>query len=317
MTNDQAPMTKIGQSSAFLSCMAVAAACVAGCARHLPPPERAIKTNVVALRKVLGSGAEATSTAAASAPVAEPTGWATIKGSFKLNGTPPQRAPLAVTKDHEVCAPGGKPVLSEDLVVDSSGGIKDVVIYLAGPGKFPVGDPKWEHPDYAKAATASEDYDQKNCVFLTHMFGMRSKQKARILNSDTVGHNTNIQGGGKTAPFNATIPAGASATYDPIGESAEPFGVSCSIHPWMSARMIVRDSPYFAVTKADGTFEIANVPAGVPLEFRVWQEKSKFIQDVTLDGKQEKWKSGRFKVTLTPDKPLTMNVVVDVAAFSK
>ena len=133
-----------------------------------------------------------------------------------------------------------------------TGGIKDVVIYLAGPGKFPVGDPKWEHPDYAAKANAVLEFDQKNCVFLTHMFAMRSKQKAKVLNSDPVGHNTNIQGGGKAAPINATIPSESFATYEPGGESPEPFGVSCAIHPWMSARMIVRDSPYFAVTKPDG-----------------------------------------------------------------
>jgi len=285
-----------------------------GCARHLPPAERVQTTNVVALRAAFGGGAaETTATVAA---VAEPTGWATLKGTFKLEGTPPARTPLSVSKDHEVCAPGGKPVLSEELVVDSAtNGIKDVVIYLVSPGKFPVGDPKWEHPDYAAKATATLDYDQKNCVFLTHMFAMRSKQKAKVMNSDPVGHNTNIQGGGRAAAINATIPSGESTPYEPGGESPEPFAVACSIHPWMSARMIVRDSPYFAVTKPDGSFEIANVPAGVPLEFRVWQEKGKFLQDVKVDGKPEKWSKGRLKVTLQPGEPKELNVTVDAASF--
>ena len=105
--------------------------------------------------------------------------------------------------------------------------------------------------------------------------------------------------------------------YEPGGEAPEPFGVSCAIHPWMSARMIVRDSPYVAVSKGDGSFEIKNVPAGVPLEFRVWQEKGKFIQDVTVDGKAEKWKSGRMKITLQPEEQKQMEVVVDVSAFGK
>src|SRR5262249_1418610 len=150
-------------------------------------------------------------------------------------------------------------------------------------------DAKWEHEMYAKDREATLEYDQKNCLFLTHMFAMRSKQKLKILNSDPVGHNTNVQGGGKTASINSTIPANAYAMYVPGGESAEPFGVSCAIHPWMSARMIVRDSPYFAVTKADGSFEIKNVPAGVPLEFRIWQEKGKFLQNVSVNGKAETW----------------------------
>lgn len=284
-----------------------------GCARKLPPAERVQTTNVTALRTAFGGGA--TEAATATAAVAEPTGWATLKGTFKLNGSPPAATALAVTKDHEVCAPGGKPVLSEELVVDSTGGIKDVLIYLASPGKFPIGDAKWEHADYAANANAILEYDQKNCVFLTHVFAMRSKQKAKVMNSDPVGHNTNVQATGRAASINATIPSNSSTTYEPGGESPEPFNVSCAIHPWMSAKMIVRDSPYFAVTKPDGSFEIKNVPAGVPLEFRVWQEKGKFLQDVTVDGKVEKWNKGRMKITLQPDEQKELKVVVDAGVF--
>jgi len=316
MSNDQVPMTKENQAKNRIYWLATAAILAVGCARYVPPAERVNTTNVVNLKKAFGSGA-AESTTAAPAAMAEPTGWATIKGTFKLKGTPPAATPLAVTKDHEVCAPGGKQVFSEELVVDSSGGIRDVLIYLTGPAKFPVGDPKWEHPDYAAKLSEQPVFDQKNCVFLTHMFGMRSKQRAKILNSDPVAHNTNVQGMGRAMPINPLMPPNSSTMYDPGGESPEPFAVACSIHPWMASRMIVRDSPYFAVTKADGSFEIANVPAGVPLEFRVWQEKSKFIQEATVNGTVEKWPKGRMKVTLQPNDPKTMDVVVDVSAFVK
>jgi hypothetical protein len=295
---------------------AVLVAVVTGCARYVPPAERVSDASVKALQKSFGGPAAESSSGSGAAAAAEPTGWATLKGTFKLNGTPPPNLPLAITKDHEVCAPGGKQVLSDELVVDSATrGIKDVVIYLTSPAKFPVGDPKWEHPDYAAKANAVLDFDQKNCVFLTHMFAMRSKQKAKILNSDPVGHNTNIQGGGRAGTINATIPSKESATYDPGGEAPEPFGVSCAIHPWMSSRMIVRDSPYVAVTKPDGSFEIANIPAGVPVEFRVWQEKAKFLQDVSVNGKAEKWSKGRLKLTLQPDEQKALEVVVEASAF--
>jgi len=286
-----------------------------GCARRLPPAERVQTRNVNDLRVAFGSGS--TQAAGPAVAAAEPTGWATIKGSFKLNGSPPDRPPLTIDKDQAICAPGGRPVLSETLVVDSATqGIKDVVIYLAMPGKFPSGDPKWEHSSYSEKRESTLDFDQKNCVFLTHMTAMRSTQKLRILNSDPVGHNTKIEATGKAAQLNATIPTGATVMYDPGGESQEPFNVACSIHPWMSARMISRDSPYFAVTKPDGTFEIANVPAGVPLEFRVWQERAKFLQgDMKVNGTAEKWSKGRVKLTLQPDEQKTLDVIVDVAVF--
>ena len=52
-----------------------------GCARKLPPAERVQATNVTALRTAVGGGTSETATATAA--VAEPTGWATLKGTFK------------------------------------------------------------------------------------------------------------------------------------------------------------------------------------------------------------------------------------------
>jgi len=183
--------------------------------------------------------------------------------------------------------------------------------------KFPVGDAKWEHPDYAASREGTLEFDQKACVFLTHMFGMRSQQKAKILNRDPVGHNTNIAGGGRAGTLNATIPAGAFAMYEPGGESAEPFAVSCNIHSWMSARMIVRDNPYFTVSKSDGSFTIPKIPAGVPLEFRVWQEKAGFLTKGNVNGKDETWPNKTIKFTFQPDETKAFDVVFDVAAFAK
>src|SRR5437773_627962 len=147
-------------------------AVAAGCARPLPPAERAMKGNVELLRTSFRGTAEGPAAGAAAA-VAEPTGWATLRGAFKFNGTPPERPLLndRIDKDQAVCAPGGRPVPREELVVDSaSQGIRDVVIYLTGPTKFPVGDAKWEHPDYAKTREATLDFDQKNRVRLSLMF---------------------------------------------------------------------------------------------------------------------------------------------------
>ena len=40
----------------------------------------------------------------------------------------------------------------------------------------------------------------------------------------------------------------------------------------MIGYLLPRKNGYFAMTDADGKFEIANVPAGEPLEFQVWHE---------------------------------------------
>ena len=286
---------------------------LAGCERPLQPALRASTENVSLLRASMGSD----KAAAAATPkvLAQPTGFATISGTFKIDGNPPPPQVLVVDKEKDICMPGGMPVYSQALEIGSSGGIKNVVLFLAT--KYPEGDPAWEHQSYADTRDAVLEFDQKNCIFLTHFQALRSTQTLKVLNSDPVGHNTNISGGGRAKPENFTVAAGGSALYQPGGESAEPFDVACNIHPWMSAKMIVRNSPYFAVTKADGSFEIPNAPTGVELEFRVWQEKAGYLQEVTVNGAPTKWPKGRLKLTLTPDQPQTMDVVVNASAFSR
>lgn len=290
----------------------IASAVVAGCERKLPPNVKIAQGNVVSLRSALGGGKGAAPTTVAAA---EPTGFATIRGVFTLDGEPPPRQQLNVDKEHDVCMPGGRPVLREDIVVDpATKGIKDVVIYLTT--KYPAGNEKWEHPDQTAAKQEPVIFDQKNCIFLTHVFAMRTTQPCKVLNSDPVGHNTNIAGGGNARPGNFTVPGGGSEIYNPGGESQEPFPVACNIHPWMSAYGIVRNNPYFAVTDATGKFEIPNVPAGVKLEFRVWQERAKFIQAVKTTSKIDKYAKGRLTVTLDPDEERDLAIVVDAGLFN-
>jgi hypothetical protein len=128
-----------------------------------------------------------------------------------------------------------------------------------------------------------------------------------IKNSDPTGHNTNI--GGKMR-FNQTIPAGQTVAFKPQKEEATPAQVTCSIHPWMLAYMLPRDNKYFAVTAADGTFEIANVPAGEPIEIQVWHEHSASPNGLvvnTPEAKALKWtKQGRFTVTIPEGETLDL-----------
>ncbi len=251
--------------------LGVAALLTVGCQSYSDPvADVAVATNMRrALNKTGGETEEA-------AVMAEPTGFVDFAGSFKVNGQTPTMSALNVTSDQAVCAPGGKSPLEESVVVGPDNGLANVIVYLNT--SIPVGNPAWEHESYAATREAflsgkEQGFDQQNCVFLSHAFGMRSSQTLQILNSDPVGHNTNIAGDGRAGSSNSIVAAGQTATYAPGGESRQPFPVSCNIHPWMKAYMIVRDSPYFAVTQPNGEFAMPKVPAGVELEFRVWHER--------------------------------------------
>lgn len=67
----------------------------------------------------------------------------------------------------------------------------------------------------------------------------------------------------------------------------------------MQAYVIIQDHPYMAVTDADGRFEIKNIPAG-EWTFQFWHEKSGYIRELEIDGKQVEWPRGRATFTISP-----------------
>lgn len=172
------------------------------------------------------------------------TGWGSIKGRFTYDGPSPVPEALKIDKDLEVC--GNHDLKDEGLVVGPSGGIANIVVWVNSKVKI---NPKFD-------ATKSDKVvlDNKNCHFVPHVVGLRTGQTLVIRNDDPIAHNTKIDG--ENTQVNPLIPAGATSEQ-PIDVAENlPAPVSCSIHGWMHALMVVRPNPYFAITDKDGNFEI-------------------------------------------------------------
>ena len=237
------------------------------------------------------------------------TGWATLKGRFVYDGEPPVMKPYNVNKDQATCTDGGKPPLQETLLVDSdTKGIANVAIYLRKASRV--------HESVQPQAD-KVIFDQKMCVFRTHVLPLTIGQIVELKNSDPVGHNTNISGNNG---FNQTIPAHESVDYTPQKEEPMPVLAVCSIHPWMVSYLLPRANGYYAITAADGTFEIPNLPAGEVLEVQVWHESATGPKGAlvlaTDAGKELKWsKKGRFKIKLAADEVKELDLTVPADAF--
>lgn len=274
---------------------------IAGCSRHQSPDYYTNAGDIARLTSAVGGE----SAAAATKVVADPTGWATVRGKFRMSG-PVTLPPISVTKDQQVC---GNTAPNPAVVLGPNNEVQFVLVYLST--KLPSLEEPWVHPDYAGSASDTVEFDQEKCIFISHVFGMRSTQTLKVLNSDTVGHNTNIPG----FNYNTLIPEKSSNSEARPKPLSEPTGVSCSIHPWMSAFIMATPHPYIAVTDEKGEFEIKNVPAGVDLEFRIWQEKVKYVPTATVNGAPATWPKGRMKVKLENDETKEMEVVLDAAKF--
>ncbi|MFL5305896.1 MAG: carboxypeptidase regulatory-like domain-containing protein [Polyangia bacterium] len=79
-------------------------------------------------------------------------------------------------------------------------------------------------------------------------------------NNDNIYHNVFSLSTGNS--FDLGLYNAASEAKSHTFNEPGPVDVYCNIHPDMAARVLVVPNRYFAKVKADGTFEIAGVPAG-------------------------------------------------------
>jgi len=212
--------------------------------------------------------------------------WGTIKGRFLFGGDAPTAAEIKADKDIEIC--GKHKLVSEELSVGADKGIANVVVFVRDKAV------KVNPEAAAQAKAAKVVLDNKDCRFTPHVVVVHTGQPLIIKNSDTVGHNSNVATI-KNPASNSLIPAGGESSIPFANEEAMPAQVTCNIHPWMKAWVLVRPNPYATVSAADGTFEIKNVPAG-EVELQLWHEKAGFIAEMTVGGKSEKVAKGRKKV---------------------
>ncbi len=220
--------------------------------------------------------------------------WGNLTATFLYDGDAPEAADLKITTDVEFCSKH-KPV-NESLVVNPKNkGIANVVayMYLSRTAKKPP-----IHPSHEKTAEAKVKLDNNKCRFEPHVAVLRTTQTLVIGNSDSVGHNCKVDAITNGA-INYTIPAGGSMDYQFTLAERLPSKVSCSIHPWMSGWLLIKDNPYMGVSDEDGKLVIKNVPVGT-WTFQFWQEKSGYVSELKQDGKSTEWRRGRVEIEVKP-----------------
>jgi len=191
---------------------------------------------------------------------AAPAKGGTIAGHIRLSGKSPGNSVIRMGMD-PMCAKinAGKRVIDEAVVTSADGGLANVFVRVQD--SFPR----------TPAPVQPVTIDQRGCLYSPRVVGARVGQMLQVRNSDALLHNvhgSSIHGNG----FNVGQPIAGMVYQFRLKDEEVMLRLRCDVHRWMTAYIGVVDHPYYAVSGADGTFEIGNVPAGSHT-LQAWHER--------------------------------------------
>ena len=241
---------------------------------------------VLAVATLAACGGQNEAPASSAAPIANPVDPATagsISGRIVFEGPPPAAEPISMRSDPNCQADGE--ATSEAVMVSSNGGLQNAFVYV----KDGLGDLEFPVP----AATLV--LSQQGCRYTPRVIGIQVGQPLEIVNGDPTLHNIHAVAR-INREFNAGQPIqGMKMTHTfTAREVMVPF--KCDVHNWMNAWVGVLEHPFFAVTTADGAFELNGLPPGT-YTIEAWHEKlGTQTQMVTIGPKETKELSFTFKL---------------------
>lgn len=210
---------------------------------------------------------------------------ASLSGKINLEGAAPARVAIKMAAD-PVCAKAHtEPAMSQDVLVDESGMLKNVLVYV----KNGLEGQTFDTP------TEPVVFDQHGCQYEPHVFGIMVGQPFKILNSDPTLHN--IHALPKEGEFNLGMPKQGMEFTKSFPKPEVPVHIKCDVHPWMSAYCGVLTHPFYAVSDEHGNYTIKDLPAGT-YTIAAWHEKyGEQTQQVTVGAEPPPALNFTFKVS--------------------
>lgn len=136
-------------------------------------------------------------------------------------------------------------------------GNADVVVWLTP-----------DQPVNVTTASPAAKLVQKNKRFMPHVIAVRTGTEIEFPNRDPFFHDVFSIYRGK--PFDLGLYEAGTSRKVRFTQPGVSY-IFCNIHPQMSAAVMALSTPYFAVSAADGSFQISHVPPG-HYKMEVWYE---------------------------------------------
>ncbi len=174
----------------------------------------------------------------------------TISGTIHFSGKMPEPVQIDMAQD-PACNLG--PTNFTEQYVGKNGNLQNVFVYV----KDGLGNKLYPAPSTPVVI------DQKGCRYTPHVVGTMVGQPVSFTNSDPTMHNIHMLptvGGNQTVDISQ--PPNGMAESRVFSQPELMIPVRCNNHPWMQAFINVVTNPFYAVSDADGHFEIKGLPPG-------------------------------------------------------
>lgn len=177
------------------------------------------------------------------------TGGTTLTGTVDFDGTIPADSVVNVPADQ----PGCGPTINLRNVQNSGTRIGGVIVWITD---IRTGKPL---PIQRRFGLSNAD-----CLLNPRVQAVMTQGTLNVSSEDVTMHRDHIIDVATgdmigLAPFNDN---GEVVPFDRILNKPAELEVTCQLHPWSKAYILVFDHPYFATTSATGTFSIDDIPPG-------------------------------------------------------
>ena len=196
-----------------------------------------------------------------------------VSGQVVYKGPAPAVDTISMTSDS---ACGASSVAGDAVLIAGSGEVQNVFVYvkdgLDASYTFETpSDPVLVH--------------QEHCRYAPRVFGVRTSQPVAVVNDDPTVHNVHALPR-VNSEANQTTPIKGTQAKFMFSAPETMVRFTCNVHPWMNAYAGVVAHPFFAVTGADGKFELKGLPPGT-YTIEAWHERfGTQTQQVTLAERQ-------------------------------
>ena len=179
-----------------------------------------------------------------------------IIGVVSVAGELAKPKPLPVFKSRSFC---GASVPNETMLVSADGQLRNAVVILRPLNAAVVA-----------AQPAKIALDNQQCAFAPHVQVAPLGSELLLKNSDPILHTVHARLGRETL-FNIGLPHWRRVSK--LLDRAGIIRIDCDVlHTWMSAVIVVTDSPYYFVSNDKGEFFFDGIPSG-DYEIEIWHER--------------------------------------------